>query len=157
MARLERRPRQGFGDDGSEASPQLRGGAVTRLIEWSSPRLLVGLTGLGLLLVLGLSVDALVSAVAALPDQPGWAGGAGSSVATAQGVLMLGAQLFALFVGIVVPGGLLAIGLHATARRWLARPEPLAYRWPLRAIAVASGVAGVVSIALYLVARALGG
>jgi hypothetical protein len=153
MARLERRPRHGFGDDGSEASPQLRGRPVTRLIEWSSPRIVVALTALGMVLVLALSLDRLVSVLAALPHR---AAGV-PSVATTQGVLLLGAQLCALFVGIVVPGGLLAIGLHATARRWLARPEPLTYRLPVRAIAVASGVAGVASIALYLVARALVG
>jgi hypothetical protein len=140
MARLERRPRHGFGDDGSEASPHLRGRPVTRLIEWSSPRIVVALTTLGLLLVLVLSVVALMSALSHGPTQ---------------GAFLFAAQLCALFVGIVMPGGLLAIGLHATARRWLGRPEPLTYRVPVRLVATASGVAGMASIALYLVARAL--
>lgn len=79
------------------------------------------------------------------------------SLVTASGVLSVVAALFGLFVGVALAAGLLAIGVHATARRWLGRRQPMAYRMPLRVIAVTSGVMAVAAIALYLVARARGG
>lgn len=66
-------------------------------------------------------------------------------------------ELFGLFVGIVVAAGLLYVGLHSTARRWLGRPTPRTYQRHLWTIAVTSGVAGVAAVALYLAALAAGG
>jgi hypothetical protein len=76
------------------------------------------------------------------------------SLVGSAGALSVVAALFGLFVGVVLSVGLLGIGVHATARRWLGPRQPRDYRLPLRVIAVTSGVLGVAAIALYLVARA---
>lgn len=210
MARLRRLARHGFGDDGSEASPHLRGRPATRLIEWFTPRATVGFAAIVLIGILVYSAAGFVGAAAALPYRAGWAGVPGTasvarctgdpqnvactatftdgrhgveravveghgrvgardyparlhpdgdtvSLVTASGLVYLVAELFGLLVGIVLAAGFLAIGGHATARRWLGRPRPMSYRRQLRVISVTCGVASVAAIALYLVARTLAG
>ncbi|HKN97870.1 MAG TPA: hypothetical protein VJX10_12185 [Pseudonocardiaceae bacterium] len=212
MARLVRQARHGFGDDGSDASPHLRGRPVTRLVEWLTPRITVGFAAVVLIGILVFSAAGFVGAAAALPYRAGWAGVPGTaslavctgepqnvhcsatftgdggrptvehavvdghgrvgardqparlhpdghtvSLVTPSGLVFLIAELFGLLVGIVLSAGFLAIGVHATARRWLGRPQPMTYRRELRAISVTCGIASVAAIALYLVARALVG
>lgn len=216
MARLQRQMRHGYGDDGSEPSPYLRGRPANRLIAWSKPRLVVGVVAAALVGILLYSVVSFAGAASVLPYRTGLAGVPGTaslpvctavddsgvdvappcyatfagtegrhdvdeaviegdalvyqqdyparlhpdgrtiSLVSATGALYTAAQLFGSLVGIVLSAGFLAIGGHATARRWLGRVHPLAYRLPALWIAKACGVGAAAMIACYLVARAVG-